>query len=85
MPGSGHSNGQIPPLFFVILIAYGVIHILAGFYRWPYFLEENRRMKGFFNRFFIFSTEERSDYAAAFSMLAGIVAIVTGVLGLVLL
>ncbi|WP_243372501.1 hypothetical protein [Geotalea sp. SG265] len=84
MPGSVHSNGQIPPLFFVILIAYGVIHILAGSYRWPWFLE-NPRLARFFRRFFVFSTEEGNDYAAAFSILAGIVSIITGVLGLVLL
>lgn len=85
MPGIGHSStGEIPQLFFVLLIIYGVVNIAAGFYRWPYFLDDPR-LTSFFRSFFIFSTEGNNDCAAALSILAGVVTIITGVQGLVFL
>ena len=77
-------HSQPPMLFFAVLIAYGIALILGGIFRWPYFLE-SPRLQCIFDWFFIRSTEERNEHAAAFCIVGGIISVITGVILLLLL
>jgi hypothetical protein len=71
-------NDNPPVIFFVLLICIGVFLIIGGWCRWPFTIE-NRGLSRLLN---MFSTEEKNDYNAAFRILAGIVMVITGLLGL---
>ncbi len=73
-----------PPLiFFLLLIAFGVVLFVAGRRRWSYFLESGLFPK-ILRSLFDLSSGETDDYMAGFCMLGGIICIITGVLGLII-
>lgn len=74
---------QPPTIFFVILAVLGVICIIGGVRRWPFLLESGR-LPQLLRNFFSLSSEEINDYVAAFYIVGGVIAIITGVGGLLL-
>ncbi|HEY3307225.1 MAG TPA: hypothetical protein VGJ93_02105 [Desulfuromonadaceae bacterium] len=72
---SSNSNGKPPLIFFIILIAYGAILITGGLRRGS-FLFESGRLPRLLKRLFMLSSEET---------LGGIIATITGLLGLFLI
>jgi hypothetical protein len=80
----GKSDRQPPLLFFLILICFGAILLTGGLRRWPYFLESGP-LPLLLKRFLLLSSEETNNYIAAFCIIGGVIAIITGLLGLFIL
>jgi len=76
---AANPNDNPPAAFFVILLCVGVMLFIGGWCRWPFRVENRGLSRLLLNTF---STEERNDYNAAFRILAGIVMVLTGLLGL---
>lgn len=71
-------------LFFIILICFGGILVTGGLRRWPYFLESGA-LPLLLKRFLLLSSRETNDYVAIFCIVGGVIAIVTGLMGLFIL
>lgn len=77
MPIGGKGNTEPPEPFLVLMIIMGIVSIVGGLRRWPFFLESGR-LPRFLTRYFILSTEEKNEYIAAFYIIGGLVLIATG-------
>ena len=80
----GKSDGQPPLLFFAFLVCFGAILIVGGLRKWPYFLESGP-LPLLLKRFLLLSSEETNDQVAAFCIIGGVIAVITGLLGLIVL
>jgi hypothetical protein len=67
--------------FNIFLIFFGVINFFGGLRRWRYFLECGP-IPRLLDWFFEFTSEEKNNYMAFFCIFGGVIAIITGVLGL---
>ena len=77
----GKSSGEPPLIFFLLLIFFGVILTVGGTGRWPY-LQRSGYLPRLLKSFFLFSTEETNDYITAFYLVAGIISIIIGLIGM---
>lgn len=80
----GKSDGQPPLIFFVILICFGAMLLTGGLRRWP-FLLKNGVLPLLLKRYLLLSSDETNNYVAAFCIIGGVIAIITGLLGLFML
>lgn len=74
---------QPPMIFFVILAVFGFICVVGGVRRWPFFLESGR-LPRLLRNFFSLAFEEINDYVAVYYIVGGVIAIITGVGGLLI-